>query len=88
MFEGADRSFFRQSDLAKIIGNERWWWGHLDQNSLFRNRGSIASSVRTRREGERMTGLRRTVFRGCTLCEASCRLALELEGDRVVGARR
>jgi len=30
-----------------------------------------------------MTGCRRTVFRGCTLCEASCGLALELEGDRI-----
>ena len=34
-----------------------------------------------------MTGYRRTVFRGCTLCEASCGLALELEGDRIVSVR-
>ena len=34
-----------------------------------------------------MTGPRRTVFRGCTLCEASCGLALELEGDRIVSVR-
>jgi anaerobic selenocysteine-containing dehydrogenase len=34
-----------------------------------------------------VTGLRRTVFRGCTLCEASCGLALELEGDRIVSVR-
>jgi anaerobic selenocysteine-containing dehydrogenase len=34
-----------------------------------------------------MTGCRRTVFRGCTLCEASCGLALELEGDRIVSVR-
>src|SRR4029077_7530609 len=38
-------------------------------------------------EGERMTGCRRRVFRGCTLCEASCGLALELEGDRIVSVR-
>ncbi len=31
-----------------------------------------------------MTGLRRKVFRGYTLCEASGRLALELEGDGIV----
>ena len=34
-----------------------------------------------------MTGCRRTVFRGCTLCEASCGLALEVEGDRIVSVR-
>jgi anaerobic selenocysteine-containing dehydrogenase len=34
-----------------------------------------------------VTGLRRTLFRGCTLCEASCGLALELEGDRIVSVR-
>jgi anaerobic selenocysteine-containing dehydrogenase len=34
-----------------------------------------------------MIGLRRRVFRGCTLCEASCGLALELEGDRIVSVR-
>jgi anaerobic selenocysteine-containing dehydrogenase len=34
-----------------------------------------------------MTGLLRKVFRGCTLCEASCGLALELEGDRIVSVR-
>ena len=38
-------------------------------------------------EGERMTGCRRTVFRGCTLCEATCGLALEVEGDRIVSVR-
>jgi anaerobic selenocysteine-containing dehydrogenase len=47
----------------------------------------MASSAKKRREGERMTGNRRTVFRGCTLCEASCGLALELEGDRIVSVR-
>ena len=31
-----------------------------------------------------MTGLRRKVLRGYSLCEASGRLALELEGDRIV----
>ena len=34
-----------------------------------------------------MTGYRRTVFRGCTLCEASCGLALELEGDSIKDVR-
>jgi anaerobic selenocysteine-containing dehydrogenase len=34
-----------------------------------------------------MTGYRRTVFRGCSLCEASCGLTLELEGDRIVSVR-
>lgn len=34
-----------------------------------------------------MTGHRRTVFRGCTLCEACCGLALELEGERIVAVR-
>jgi anaerobic selenocysteine-containing dehydrogenase len=42
---------------------------------------------RTRRGGEHVTGLRRTVFRGCTLCEACCGLVLELEGDRIVSVR-
>jgi hypothetical protein len=28
------------------------------------------------------------VFRGCMLCEASCRLALELEGDRIIGGQQ
>ena len=34
-----------------------------------------------------MTGYRRTVFRSCTLCEASCGLAFEVEGDRIVSVR-
>lgn len=29
----------------------------------------------------------RTVYRGCTLCEAACGLAFEVEGDRVVAVR-
>jgi anaerobic selenocysteine-containing dehydrogenase len=33
-----------------------------------------------------MSGLR-TVYRACTLCEASCGLALEVEGKRIVSAR-
>ena len=28
--------------------------------------------------------MRRTVFRACTLCEASCGLKFEVEGDRIV----
>jgi len=31
--------------------------------------------------------LRRTVYRTCTLCEANCGLALEVEGDRIVSVR-
>ena len=31
--------------------------------------------------------MRRTVFRACTLCEASCGLKFEVEGDRVVSVR-
>ncbi|MBX3023516.1 molybdopterin-dependent oxidoreductase [bacterium] len=31
--------------------------------------------------------MRRTVFRACTLCEASCGLTFEVEGDRVVSVR-
>lgn len=34
-----------------------------------------------------MSTSRRTVYRSCTLCEATCGLALELEGDRIVSAR-
>jgi anaerobic selenocysteine-containing dehydrogenase len=53
--------------------------------------GGVAASIgrvqRKRRGGELLTGVRRTVFRGCTLCEASCGLALELDGDRIVSMR-
>jgi anaerobic selenocysteine-containing dehydrogenase len=31
--------------------------------------------------------MRRTVFRGCTLCEASCGLRFEVEGERIVSVR-
>lgn len=31
--------------------------------------------------------MRRTVFRACTLCEAACGLAFEVEGDRIVSVR-
>ena len=31
--------------------------------------------------------MRRTVFRGCTLCEASCGLKFEVEGDRIISVR-
>ena len=31
--------------------------------------------------------MRRTVFRACTLCEASCGLKFEVEGDRIVSVR-
>ena len=34
-----------------------------------------------------MTSSRRTAYRTCTLCEATCGLALEIEGDRIVSAR-
>ena len=34
-----------------------------------------------------MTALRRTAYRSCTLCEATCGLTLEIEGDRIVSVR-
>ena len=34
-----------------------------------------------------MTAPRRTVYRSCTLCEATCGLTLEVEGDRIVSVR-
>jgi anaerobic selenocysteine-containing dehydrogenase len=48
---------------------------------------SADRAQRKPRGGERVTGGRHTVFRGCTLCEASCGLALEVEGDRIVSVR-
>jgi hypothetical protein len=87
VFEGADRSFFRQPDGKSSVTSDG---GGVVSTRIrcFATEVSIASSVRTRRGGERMTGLRRTVFRGCTLCEASCGLALEpmaLSTDEVKG---
>ncbi len=34
-----------------------------------------------------MTTTRRTVYRSCTLCEATCGLVLEVDGDRIVSVR-
>jgi anaerobic selenocysteine-containing dehydrogenase len=34
-----------------------------------------------------MSASRRTVYRSCTLCEATCGLAMEVEGDRIVSVR-
>lgn len=40
-----------------------------------------------RQIGRGPAGGRRTVFRACTLCEASCGLAFEVEGERIVSVR-
>ena len=34
-----------------------------------------------------MSASRRTVYRSCTLCEATCGLAMEVEADRIVSVR-